>query len=95
MALEEAFLADQGVTEKLMHDIHLAAGNSTFDDSFYRWIQETAVSNQELNNNAPRQASVSMILVHFYMTFFSYIFLCKSPPIWVIYLINIMLCRGC
>ncbi|CAB79593.1 putative protein [Arabidopsis thaliana] len=62
MALEEAFLADQGFTEKLMHDIHLAAGNSTFDDSFYRWIQETAVSNQELNNNAPRQASVSMIL---------------------------------
>jgi hypothetical protein len=55
MALEEAFLADQGFTEKLMHDIHLAAGNSTFDDSFYRWIQETAVSNQELNNNAPRQ----------------------------------------
>ncbi|CAL9227123.1 unnamed protein product [Arabidopsis halleri] len=55
MALEEAFLADQGFTEKLMHDIHLAAGNPTFDDSFYRWIQETAVSKQDLNNNAPRQ----------------------------------------
>ncbi|XP_010433292.1 PREDICTED: histone-lysine N-methyltransferase ATX4 [Camelina sativa] len=55
MALEEAFLADQGFTEKLMHDIHLAAGNPAFDDSFYRWIQETAVSNQDLSNNAPSQ----------------------------------------
>ncbi|WZY85817.1 hypothetical protein YC2023_032201 [Brassica napus] len=33
MALEEAFLADQGFMEKLMDDIHTAAGNSSFDDS--------------------------------------------------------------
>ncbi|CAA7025251.1 unnamed protein product [Microthlaspi erraticum] len=48
-ALEEAF------TEKLMHDIHMAVGNSTFNDSFYRWIQETAASNRDLTNNAPSQ----------------------------------------
>ncbi|XP_022561658.2 histone-lysine N-methyltransferase ATX4-like [Brassica napus] len=48
MALEEAFLADQGFMEKLMHDIHTAAGNSSFDDSFHRW-------SQDLNNNAPSE----------------------------------------
>lgn len=60
MALEEAFLADQGFTEKLMHDIHLAADNPTFDDSFYRGIQETAGSNQDLFNKTPSQASASV-----------------------------------
>ncbi|KAF3595536.1 hypothetical protein DY000_02027437 [Brassica cretica] len=55
MALEEAFLADQGFMEKLMHDIHTAAGNSSFDDSFHRW-------SQDLNNNAPSEASVSLSL---------------------------------
>ncbi|CAN6880047.1 unnamed protein product [Brassica oleracea] len=53
MALEEAFLADQGFMEKLMHDIHTAAGNSSFDDSFHRW-------SQDLNNNAPSEASELM-----------------------------------
>ncbi|XP_010537097.1 PREDICTED: histone-lysine N-methyltransferase ATX4-like isoform X2 [Tarenaya hassleriana] len=38
MALEEAFLAEQGFTEKLMQDINMASGNPNFDDS-----------NQELN----------------------------------------------
>ncbi|CAH2077734.1 unnamed protein product [Thlaspi arvense] len=57
MALEEAFLADEGFTEKLMHDIHLAAGNPTCDDSFYRLTQD---SDQDLSNTAPSQASVSV-----------------------------------
>lgn len=32
MAIEEAFLADQGFTEKLMDDINAAAGNTGYDD---------------------------------------------------------------
>lgn len=67
-ALEEAFLADQGFTEKLMHDIHMAAGNPTFNDSFYRWIQETAASNQDRTNNAPSQASLSACDAIFFAT---------------------------
>ncbi|KAL1206657.1 Histone-lysine N-methyltransferase ATX5 [Cardamine amara subsp. amara] len=55
MALEEALLADQGFTEKLMQDIHMAAGNPTFDDSDYRWIQEAAGSSQYLDHVAPSQ----------------------------------------
>lgn len=64
MALEEAFLADQGFMEKLMHDIHTAAGNSSFDDSFHRW-------SQDLNNNAPSEASVSLSLSLSYIGSFS------------------------
>ncbi|CAH8279492.1 unnamed protein product [Arabidopsis lyrata] len=55
MALEEALLADQGFTEKLMQDIHLAAGNQSFDDSVYRWIEEAAGSSQYLDHVAPNQ----------------------------------------
>ncbi|XP_024011791.1 histone-lysine N-methyltransferase ATX5 [Eutrema salsugineum] len=55
MALEEALLADQGFTEKLMQDINMAAGNQTFDDSVYRWIQEAAGSSQYLDHVAPSQ----------------------------------------
>lgn len=69
-ALEEAFLADQGFTEKLMHDIHMAAGNPTFNDSFYRWIQETAASNQDRTNNAPSQASLSVCDAIFFCNMF-------------------------
>lgn len=60
MALEEAFLADQGFMEKLMDDIHTAAGNSSFDDSFHRW-------SHDLNNNAPSQASVSLPMSSLYI----------------------------
>lgn len=59
MALEEALLADQGFTEKLMQDIHMAAGNQPFDDSVYGWIQEAAGSSQYLDHVAPSQASFS------------------------------------
>ncbi|CAH2070107.1 unnamed protein product [Thlaspi arvense] len=51
IALEEALMADQGFTEKLMQDINMAAGNQTFDDSVYRWIQEAAGSSQYLDQD--------------------------------------------
>ncbi|XP_010482737.1 PREDICTED: histone-lysine N-methyltransferase ATX5-like isoform X3 [Camelina sativa] len=54
-ALEEALMADQGFTEKLMQDINMAAGNQTFDDSVYRWIEEAAGSSQYLDHVAPNQ----------------------------------------
>ncbi|XP_010521391.1 PREDICTED: histone-lysine N-methyltransferase ATX5-like [Tarenaya hassleriana] len=55
MALEEAFLAEQGFTEKLMQDINMAAGNPTFDDSIYRWVQEATGSNQDLDFHTSNQ----------------------------------------
>ncbi|XP_044473741.1 histone-lysine N-methyltransferase ATX5-like isoform X2 [Mangifera indica] len=49
LALEEAVLADQGFIEKLMHDINMAAGNPTYDESALRWVQEATGSNQDLD----------------------------------------------
>ena len=57
MAVEEAFLAEQGFTEKLMQDINTAAGNPIFDESVYRWLQEATGSNQDLDFHSPNQAS--------------------------------------
>lgn len=65
MALEEALLADQGFTEKLMQDIHMAAGNQSFDGSVYRWIEEAAGSSQYLDHVAPNQATFSLLGVSF------------------------------
>ncbi|KAG6745572.1 hypothetical protein POTOM_050070 [Populus tomentosa] len=36
MAFEEAFLAEQGFTEKLIQDMNTAAGNPIYDESVYR-----------------------------------------------------------
>ncbi|XP_015571335.2 histone-lysine N-methyltransferase ATX4 [Ricinus communis] len=55
MAIEEAFLAEQGFTEKLMQDINMAAGNPTFDESAYRWLQEATGSNQDQEFYSPNQ----------------------------------------
>ncbi|GAV66205.1 PWWP domain-containing protein/SET domain-containing protein/PHD_2 domain-containing protein/zf-HC5HC2H_2 domain-containing protein [Cephalotus follicularis] len=55
LALEEAFLAEQGFTENLIHDIYMAAGNSTFDESAYRWFQEATGSNQDQECLSPNQ----------------------------------------
>ncbi|KAJ6887905.1 histone-lysine N-methyltransferase ATX4-like isoform X2 [Populus alba x Populus x berolinensis] len=55
MAVEEAFLAEQGFTEKLMQDINTAAGNPIFDESVYRWLQEATGSNQDLDFHSPNQ----------------------------------------
>lgn len=47
MAIEEAFLAEQGFTEKLIADINMAAGNATYDESILRGVQEATGSNQD------------------------------------------------
>ncbi|XP_024024188.1 histone-lysine N-methyltransferase ATX4 isoform X1 [Morus notabilis] len=47
MAIEEAFLAEQGFTEKLIADINMAAGNATYDESILRGFQEVTGSNQD------------------------------------------------
>ncbi|MED6159547.1 Histone-lysine N-methyltransferase atx5, variant 3 [Stylosanthes scabra] len=46
MAIEEAFLADQGFTEKLIADINAAAGNAGFDDTILRALHRVTGSNQ-------------------------------------------------
>lgn len=57
LAMEDAFLAEQGFTEKLLHDINIAAGNPTYDESVLRWVQEATGSNQDQDYNLPNQAS--------------------------------------
>ncbi|KEH35451.1 histone-lysine N-methyltransferase ATX5 isoform X2 [Medicago truncatula] len=47
MAIEEAFLADQGFTEKLMDDINAAAGDTGYDDTILKSsLHEVRGSNQ-------------------------------------------------
>jgi len=47
MAIEEAFLADQGFTEKLMDDINAAAGDTGYDDTILKSsLREVRGSNQ-------------------------------------------------
>lgn len=65
MAIEEAFLAEQGFTEKLIQDINMAAGNPTFDESVYRWLQEATGSNQDQDFQSPNQASFFCMPPHF------------------------------
>ncbi|GKU89098.1 hypothetical protein SLEP1_g3287 [Rubroshorea leprosula] len=55
MAIEEAFLAEQGFTEKLIQDINIAAGNPTYDESAHRWSQEATGSNQYQDHHSPNQ----------------------------------------
>lgn len=40
MAIEEAFLADRGFTEKLLADINLAAGGTSYDGTVLNVSQE-------------------------------------------------------
>lgn len=47
IALDEAFLAENGFTEKLIEDINLAAGNTMTYDFDYRGIEEATGSNQD------------------------------------------------
>ncbi|OMP07018.1 Tudor/PWWP/MBT superfamily protein [Corchorus olitorius] len=53
LAMEEAFLAEQGFTEKLIHYINIAAGNPTYDESVLRWVQEATGSNQDQDYHLP------------------------------------------
>ncbi|KDP22146.1 hypothetical protein JCGZ_25977 [Jatropha curcas] len=55
MSIEEAFLAEQGFTEKLLQDINMAAGNPMYDESIYRWLQEATGSNQDQDCQSPNQ----------------------------------------
>lgn len=57
MAIEEAFLADQGYTEKLIADINAAAGNSVYDDTIMKSFQEVTGSNQYAGNHFLNQVS--------------------------------------
>lgn len=50
IAIDEALLAENGFTEKLIADINIAAGNTTCDESIQlRGIQEATGSNQDLD----------------------------------------------
>ncbi|KAF2287436.1 hypothetical protein GH714_039895 [Hevea brasiliensis] len=55
MAIEEAFLVEQWFTEKLIQDINLEAGNATYDETVFRWLQEATGSNQYQDCHSPRQ----------------------------------------
>lgn len=46
MALEEAFLADQGFTEKLVAKKSTAAGNNGYNDSILKGLKEVTGSNK-------------------------------------------------
>ncbi|KAG5050365.1 hypothetical protein JHK85_011468 [Glycine max] len=46
MAIEEAFLAERGFTEKLIADINTAATNNGYDDSILKAFQEVSGTNQ-------------------------------------------------
>ncbi|MBA0629912.1 hypothetical protein Godav_002056 [Gossypium davidsonii] len=56
LAMEEALLAEEGFTEKLMDDINIAAGNPAYDESILRWGQEATGSNLDLGYCLPNQA---------------------------------------
>ncbi|XP_012440007.1 histone-lysine N-methyltransferase ATX4 [Gossypium raimondii] len=47
LAVEEAFLAEQGFTEKLIHDIDMAAGNTNYEESVFRWVQGATGPNRD------------------------------------------------
>ncbi|KAE8077675.1 hypothetical protein FH972_016217 [Carpinus fangiana] len=57
MAIEEALLAENGFTEKLLADINIAAGNTACDESIQlRGIQEATGSNQDPDCHYANQA---------------------------------------
>lgn len=64
MAMEEAFLAENGFTEKLIADINIAAGNTICDETIQlRGIQEATGSNQDLDCHNANQASCIPVLL--------------------------------
>ncbi|CAI0546765.1 unnamed protein product [Linum tenue] len=65
MAIEEAFMVEQGFSEKLMQEINLIAGNTTCEEPAFRWLQEASGSNQYQDSQSPNQASILHILVMF------------------------------
>ncbi|CAN0901835.1 Histone-lysine N-methyltransferase ATX4 [Linum grandiflorum] len=59
MAIEEAFMVEQGFTEKLMQEINLIAGNTTCEEPVGRWFQEASGSNQDHDMHSPNQLTKS------------------------------------
>lgn len=59
MAIEEAFLVEQGFTEKLIADINMAA---MYDDSLLGGVQEATGSNHDLDCQLLNQASSLRLL---------------------------------
>lgn len=57
MAIEEAFLAERGFTEKLLKDINLAVGNPTYDESVLRGVKGATGSNQGTECHVMNQVS--------------------------------------
>lgn len=55
-AIEEAFLAENGVVEMLMVEINAAAGNLDYLRSLPRGVFEACDSNQDQECNSPSQA---------------------------------------
>lgn len=71
MAIDEAFLAENGFTEKLVADINMAAGNTTCEESVQlRGVQEATGSNQDPDCHYATQASYLPVL---FSCFCSYI----------------------
>ncbi|XP_022141146.1 histone-lysine N-methyltransferase ATX4 [Momordica charantia] len=53
IAMDEAFLAERGFTEKLIADINMAAGNTIADEFLLRGTQEATGSNQDPDCHSP------------------------------------------
>ncbi|CAN1264057.1 Histone-lysine N-methyltransferase ATX4 [Linum perenne] len=63
MAIEEAFMVEQGFTEKLMQEINLIAGNTTCEEPVFRWFPEASGSNQDQDSQSPNQASICVMVM--------------------------------
>ncbi|CAI0449934.1 unnamed protein product [Linum tenue] len=63
MAIEEAFMVEQGFTEKLMQEINLIAGNTACEEPALRWLQEASGSNQYQDSQSPNQASILVMFM--------------------------------
>lgn len=59
-AIEEAFLADRGFTERLIADINLAAGNTGYDETFSKGMHEAAGS-KYAGSHFPHQVSLQVL----------------------------------
>lgn len=81
IAIEEAFLAERGFTEKLIADINMAAGNTIADEFLVRGTQEATGSNQDPDCHSPPKRTSCIRVLLFYIlpitVFFIYIYMYK------------------
>ena len=88
IAIEEAFLAERGFTEKLIADINMAAGNTIADEFLFRGTQEATGSNQDPDcHSPPKWTSWIKVLLFYFLSFTAFFPLllarnirCKKPP---------------